>query len=150
MTLGAGSIWRRQRRGQSSLSITAAITRSTPKALRLRAACLSQLQSRVQRRRRCVSEQPVYHSCNDGFNAEGVASQSPGLNAAFCVQPWVWDRVELYPERVEFSQSLEHCDRGPRVGRKKRGQPWALRRGPFRAVILLRIFGMRDSTIDAK
>ena len=85
------------------------------------------------------AKQPVNHSCNDGFNAEGVASQSPGLNAAFCVQPWVWDCVELYPKRVEFPrnpfrvgpiiQSL------PRVGRKKRGQPWALRTCPFRAVV---------------
>jgi hypothetical protein len=33
-------------------------------------------------------------------NAEGVVSQSPGLTAAFCGQPW--DKVSMYlnPERV--------------------------------------------------
>jgi len=34
------------------------------------------------------------------FNAEGVASQSPGLTAAFCGQPWDGIHLYLNPEGV--------------------------------------------------
>ena len=47
-----------------------------------------------------LRNEPAHYSFRAGFNAKGVASQSPGLNAAFYVQ--LWDRIHLhlYPVRI--------------------------------------------------
>ena len=47
-----------------------------------------------------LRNEPAHYSFRAGFNAKGVASQSPGLNAAFCVQLWDKIHLHLYPVRI--------------------------------------------------
>ena len=67
---------------------------------------------------------------------EWASSQSPGLAALFAANPGYWIRFNLYPERVESGRNPFRVDVTiasiPRVGRKKRGQPWALLCAPLR------------------
>ena len=67
----------------------------------------------------------------------GTASQSPGLAALFAAYPGDNSEDEINPEGVEYRYNPFRVESGmtsiPGVGRKKRGQPRALLRCPFRA-----------------
>jgi hypothetical protein len=61
---------------------------------------------------------------------KGASSQSPGLSGVLCRSTLGMGYVKIYPERVEFGYNPFRVENPfaslPRVGRKRRGQPWAL------------------------
>jgi hypothetical protein len=81
----------------------------------------------------------IYYGCRQAKNCpKGAAEQSPGLAAFFAANPGYRKHFSIYPERgcvrTQPFQGRSHCGIFPRVGRKKRGQPWALIFGPVGAM----------------
>jgi chemotaxis protein methyltransferase CheR len=92
-----------------------------------------------------VSKKSVYPSALRYFNPEGVVEQSPGLAAFFAANPGISVRKPATLERVAYGawystlSGLGGRHSGnPAVGRKRRGQPWALLRDPVGVARLFR------------
>ena len=84
-----------------------------------------------------VMRRQGHRTLNAFFDPQGVAEQSPGLVASFATYPGssVYGTLTLEglctePDTQPF-QGWGLLHSGPRVVRKKRGQPWALLHDPL-------------------